>query len=109
MPTADDFEDLSNAIMRSKLPNPLERFRASRKEHKSLGPILNDDLLNDIEGYTYLNDTLFIEKMYMTRDRGGKRIRLYYLLLANCDYISSNLQDLEEKLCEWVLSEEYTI
>lgn len=91
----------------------LEEFRASRKWSDDLALQLDDPALNwreedepAAEGWVYL-DALWIQHRPAAGWENGAKGE-WNLIIANCDWLSDDLADLEAKLYQFAISEGYT-
>lgn len=83
------------------------KFQATRRYVQDLGPVIREETLNGVGGYVYL-DCLYIEDT-ATWSGHSKTLNRWYLLLGRCDWDSNTLEDLERRLYDWAVSEEYEI
>ena len=84
-----------------------EKFQSTRKYVQDLGPVIEDESLDGVGGYVYL-DCLYIEDV-ATWTENVNKLNRWYLLLGRCDWHSNKLEVLEHRLYDWAVREEYEI
>jgi hypothetical protein len=84
-----------------------EQFLATRAWHDNIEAV-NPNATGAREGYGYLNNEVWIE-VRNWGDPASPAKRTWYLRIANCEWESTDITELEHRLYNWAVAEGYEI
>lgn len=79
----------------------ISEFLKTKEASKDLGKDIQDELYDGNEGFTYCNKQLFIYRIPFNPEEE------YVLVLGNAEYLSQDISELEKKLYEYAVEEEF--